>query len=100
MAESGIGAQPIHVAKWIARETERLRKATEGAAEKLGSAGLNISIVVGEREPNTLLCSEADDFMDDRIFVGLGGMGRLDRFLIGNVSLGVAARSFLGRSRT
>jgi nucleotide-binding universal stress UspA family protein len=40
-----------------------------------------------------LLCSEAENLMADCIFVGARGMGRLERFLIGSVSLGVAARA-------
>ncbi|HEY7182920.1 MAG TPA: universal stress protein [Blastocatellia bacterium] len=83
----------VHLAGWIARETERVNKVVEGAAEKLGSAGLNVSIVVKEREPKALLCSEAEDLMADCIFVGARGMGRLERFLIGSVSSGVAARA-------
>jgi nucleotide-binding universal stress UspA family protein len=83
----------VNFAEWIAQETERVKAAAEGAAEKLGSAGLKVSIVVGEREPKTLLCREADDFMADCIFVGSRGMGRLERFLIGSVSLGVATRA-------
>ena len=83
----------VNYAEWVARETQRVKAAAEGAAEKLGSAGLKVSIVVGEREPKTLLCREADDFRADCIFVGSRGMGRLDRFLIGSVSLGVAARA-------
>jgi len=82
-----------NLAEWIARETEQVKKAAEGAAEKLGSAGLKVSIVVGEREPKTLLCSQAEDLKADCIFVGSRGMGRLDRFLIGSVSSGVAARA-------
>jgi nucleotide-binding universal stress UspA family protein len=82
-----------NLAEWIARETEQVKKAAEGAAEKLGSAGLKVSIVVGEREPKTLLCSQADEMKADCIFVGSRGMGRLDRFLIGSVSSGVAARA-------
>jgi nucleotide-binding universal stress UspA family protein len=83
----------VNYAEWIAQETERVKAAAEGAAEKLGSAGLKVSIVVGEREPKALLCSEADDLMADCIFVGSRGMGRLERFLIGSVSLGIAARA-------
>jgi len=41
----------VNFAEWIAQETERVKAAAEGAAEKLGSAGLKVSIVVGEREP-------------------------------------------------
>ena len=83
----------VNLAEWIARETEQVKKAAEGAAEKFGSAGLKVSIVVGEREPKTLLCGEAEKLKADCIFVGSRGMGRLDRFLIGSVSLGVAARA-------
>jgi nucleotide-binding universal stress UspA family protein len=83
----------VNFAEWIAQETERVKVAAEGAAEKLRSAGLKVSIVVKEREPKALLCSEADELMADCIFVGARGMGRLERFLIGSVSLGVAARA-------
>jgi nucleotide-binding universal stress UspA family protein len=83
----------INFAEWIAQETERVRKMVDGAAEKLGSAGLKVSTVVKEQEPKALLCSEAEDLMADCIFVGARGMGRLERFLIGSVSLGVAARA-------
>jgi nucleotide-binding universal stress UspA family protein len=83
----------INFAEWIAQETERVKKAVEGAEEKLGSAGLKVSTVVKEQEPKALLCSEAEDLMADCIFVGARGMGGLERFLIGSVSLGVAARA-------
>ena len=83
----------VNLAEWIAQETVRMNKVVEGAAEKLGSAGLKVSIVVKEREPKALLCSEAEDLMADCIFVGARGMGRLERFLIGSVSSGVAARA-------
>jgi nucleotide-binding universal stress UspA family protein len=83
----------VNFAEWIARETERVKAAAKGAAEKLGSVGLKVSIVVKEQEPKALLCSEAEDLMADCIFVGSRGMGRLDRFLLGSVSLGVAARA-------
>jgi nucleotide-binding universal stress UspA family protein len=83
----------VNLAEWIAQETDRVNKVVEGAADKLGSAGLKVSIVVKEREPKALLCSEAEDLMADCIFVGARGMGRLERFLIGSVSSGVAARA-------
>ena len=81
------------MAELIAQETERVNKVVEGAADKLRSAGLKVSIVVKEREPKALLCSEAEDLMADCIFVGARGMGRLERFLIGSVSSSVAARA-------
>src|SRR5215475_5124540 len=60
----------VNLEEWIERETERVNKVVEGAAEKLGSAGLKVSIVVKELEPKALLCSEAEDLMADCIFVG------------------------------
>jgi nucleotide-binding universal stress UspA family protein len=83
----------VNLEEWIARETERVNKVVEGAARKLGSAGLKVSVVVKEQEPKALLTSEAEDLMADCIFVGARGMGRLERFLIGSVSSGVAARA-------
>jgi nucleotide-binding universal stress UspA family protein len=83
----------VTLSEWISVETERVKMAVDGAAEKLGSAGLKVSTVVKEQEPKALLCSEAEDLMADCIFVGARGMGRLERFLIGSVSLGVAARA-------
>jgi nucleotide-binding universal stress UspA family protein len=83
----------VHLAGWIARETEKVKKMVAGAAEKLGATGLKVSIVVKEQEPKALLCGEAEDLMADCIFVGARGMGRLERFLIGGVSSGVAARA-------
>src|SRR5262245_47780140 len=83
----------VTLADWIARETERVNKVVEGAAEKLGSTGLKISTVVKERDPKALLSSEAEEMKADCSFVGARGMWRLERFLIGTVSLGVAARA-------
>jgi Universal stress protein UspA and related nucleotide-binding proteins len=83
----------VNYAEWIAQETEQVRKMVNSAAEKLGSAGLKVSTVVKEQEPKALLCSEAEDLMADCIFVGARGMGRLERILLGSVSLGVATRA-------
>ena len=49
--------------------------------------------MVKEQEPKALLRGEAEDLMADCIFVGARGMGRLERILLGSVSLGVAARA-------
>ena len=83
----------VNYAEWIAQENERVRKIVDGAADKLGSAGLKVSTVVKEQEPKALLCKEAEDLMADCIFVGARGMGRLERILLGSVSLGVATRA-------
>jgi nucleotide-binding universal stress UspA family protein len=83
----------VNLEEWVARENDRVMRKIHGAAEKLRSAGLKVSTVVKEREPKALLCSEAEDMFADCIFVGARGMGRLERFLIGSVSSGVAARA-------
>src|SRR5262245_16088249 len=83
----------VNLEEWIARETERVNKVVEGAAEKLGSAGLMVSIVVKGQEPKALLCGDAEDLVADCIFVGSRTSGPVGRFLIGSVSLGVAARA-------
>ncbi len=83
----------VTLSEWISVETERVKKVVEGAAEKLRSAGLKVSTVAKEQEPKALLCGEAEGLRADCIFVGARGMGRLERFLIGSVSLGVAARA-------
>jgi nucleotide-binding universal stress UspA family protein len=83
----------VNLAVWIAGETDRVAKMVEGAAEELEAAGLKVSTVVKEREPKELLCSEAEGLRADSIFVGAKGMGRLERILLGGVSLGVAARA-------
>jgi nucleotide-binding universal stress UspA family protein len=90
VGDSGI---VVNLAEWIATETERVKKSVDGAAQKFGSAGLGVSTVVKEEEPKALLCREAEDMRADCIFVGAGATGRLERFLIGSVSLGVAARA-------
>lgn len=83
----------IDLAQWLVRETENVKVTVSRAAEKLSSAGLKVLIVVKEQDPKALLCGEAEDMRADCIFVGARGMGRLERFLIGSVSLGVAARA-------
>ena len=40
----------VNYAEWIAQETERVKKAAEGAAEKLGSAGLIVTDSGGVQE--------------------------------------------------
>ena len=83
----------VNLSQWLVRETENVKVTVNQAAEELSSAGLNVSIVMEEQEPKALLCGEAEDLRADCIFVGARGMGQLERFLIGSVSLGVAARA-------
>jgi len=55
----------VNLAEWIARETEKVKKTVSRAAERLGSAGLKVSIVVKEHEPKALLCGEAEGLRAD-----------------------------------
>jgi nucleotide-binding universal stress UspA family protein len=87
--------QPVLVA---AREHVDDRSAlaqsiADSSAEKLRAAGLVASVVVGEGDPKHVLLDEAEKWQADCIFVGARGLRRLERFLLGSVSAGVAARA-------
>src|SRR5262249_50941771 len=59
----------VNLAEWIARETERVNKVLEGAAEKLGSAGVEGFLIVEKKEAEALLCGGAGELMAGRLFV-------------------------------
>jgi nucleotide-binding universal stress UspA family protein len=90
-------AMPNHamgpVTQWIINENARSKAAVEAALEQLEAAGLKADAVVKEEEPKKLLCAEAEAWDADCIFVGAHGLNRVERFLIGSVSSGVAARA-------
>jgi len=67
--------------------------AVQGVAEELTAAGLIVSTVIREGDPKQLLTDEADRWPADCIVLGAKGMSRLDRFLLGSVSLAVAGRA-------
>lgn len=73
-----------------AAHAERLARE---AAEILGAAGLQTTTLAREGEAARCLVSEAADFDADCIFVGARGLGRVERFLLGNVSSSVAMRA-------
>lgn len=81
------------VLEWAAQENERVQQLLDEAEDKLRAKGFQVSTVVKEQEPKSLLCSEAENMNADCIFVGAKGMGRLERMLTGSVSAGVAARA-------
>ncbi|HZS06825.1 MAG TPA: universal stress protein [Blastocatellia bacterium] len=81
------------VAAWIARENAKVQGMIEEALGKLQGAELLTSVVVREEEPKKLLLAEAERWGADSIFVGARGGGAFERFLIGSVSSGVAARA-------
>ena len=62
-------------------------------ARELKEAGLSAAHEVCEGNPRKVLIEEAERWNADCIFVGAKGMSRLERFLMGSVSLAVATRA-------
>lgn len=81
------------IASWINDENNRISEAMKEATGKLAKAGLSVTSIVAEEEPKTLICREAELWGADCIFVGARGMGTVERFMIGSISSGVAARA-------
>jgi nucleotide-binding universal stress UspA family protein len=71
----------------------RVHAITEAAVEQLRAAGLRASSKVVEGDPKRILVEEATRWRADCIFVGARGLRRLERFLLGSVSIAVAARA-------
>jgi nucleotide-binding universal stress UspA family protein len=69
------------------------RRMVEAAAEGLRAAGLVVSSLVAEGDPNRLLLTEAETWGADCIFLGAKGLRGIDRVLLGSVSTAVAARA-------
>ncbi len=63
------------------------------SVEKLRAAGFVASTVVREGDPKLELLDEAERWQADCIFVGARGLRRIERFLLGSVSAGVAAQA-------
>ncbi|MBS1806581.1 MAG: universal stress protein [Acidobacteria bacterium] len=78
---------------WLAEEHARIETMLKNAQEKLAAKGLQVSVLVKQEDPKTLLCEEAERWGADCIFVGAKGVGKLERLLIGSVSSAVAARA-------
>jgi nucleotide-binding universal stress UspA family protein len=62
------------------------------AAGMLGT-GLKVSTFVRQGDPKRVLLDEAEKWQADSIFVGARGLRRIERFLLGSVSAGVAAQA-------
>lgn len=78
---------------WLAEEHARIATTLQEAQAKLAAVGLQVSRVMKQEDPKTLLCDEAERWGADCIFVGAKGVGKLERLLIGSVSSAVAARA-------
>lgn len=65
----------------------------ERATRDLGTAGLTVSTAVTKGEPKHELVMQAEEMAADCVFVGARGLTRIERILLGSVSLGVAMRA-------
>ena len=71
---------------WVSQAVDRV-------AQELRDAGLCVSPLACEGDPKRVLVDEGERWDADCIFVGAKGLSRLDRFLLGSVSLAVAVRA-------
>ncbi len=83
----------MQTAEWIGRAKYNAQELVECSAQLLSEAGLTSSVVVKQEEPKRLLLQEAESWNADCIFVGARGLGRLERMLLGSVSLAVVTRA-------
>jgi nucleotide-binding universal stress UspA family protein len=72
---------------------EEMREAGVAAAASLEAAGLKASSVIVDGEAKEVLLEEAEAWRADCIFVGGRGLNKLERRLIGGVSLDVATHA-------
>ena len=67
--------------------------AMQPVIRQLKAAGLTVEARMLEGEPRRTLLQEAKRWKADSIFVGARGLGAVDRFLMGSVSMVVATRA-------
>lgn len=65
----------------------------ESLAARVLGTGLKVSTFVRQGDPKRVLLDEAERWQADCIFVGARGLRRIERFLLGTVSAGVAAQA-------
>jgi nucleotide-binding universal stress UspA family protein len=68
-------------------------KMLESFAARMLGTGLKVSTFVMQGDPKRVLLDEAEKWQADSIFVGARGLRRIERFLLGSVSAGVAAQA-------
>jgi len=73
--------------------TTRMSRTLEAMAASLRTRGLTVSSVITEGDPKHVLLDAAEHWGADCIFVGARGLSRVERFLLGSVSVAVAARA-------
>jgi nucleotide-binding universal stress UspA family protein len=86
-----------HVATQAAEWSEKARRVAEeivdSAVEQLKDTGLVTTTIFKEEEPKRLLLSEVESWDADCVFVGARGLSRLQRLLLGSVSMALATRA-------
>lgn len=81
------------IAQWIKEERARVVGIAERLEAEMRAVGCKVSAIVRDGDPRGTLLEEAKQFGADCIFVGATGTSAIDRFLLGSVSGGVAARA-------
>jgi nucleotide-binding universal stress UspA family protein len=94
MALAGVGAPLGMLPNAADLDAQDWAEKTARAVEQeLRDAGLAATSAVREGDPKRVLMQEAEQWGADCIFVGAKGHSRLDRILLGSVSMAVAARA-------
>jgi len=86
LLEEWVGASPVEMREWVHHMVETL-------GQPLQAAGLAVSSDVKEGDPKRVLPEIADQWEADCLVVGARGLSRMQRFLLGSVSVAVAARA-------
>jgi len=86
LLEEWVGASPVEMREWVHHMVETL-------GQPLQAAGLAVSSDVKEGDPKRVLPEIADQCEADCLVVGARGLSRMQRFLLGSVSVAVAARA-------
>jgi nucleotide-binding universal stress UspA family protein len=74
-------------------EQDWLAQVTRSAETTLRCAGLSVTALTLEGDPKTVLLEEAERWDADAIFLGAQGHSQIERFLLGSVSMAIAARA-------
>jgi nucleotide-binding universal stress UspA family protein len=83
----------MQAAEWVAREKPVAEERVGAAVEQLKAADLATTAIIKVEEPKRLLLSEAERWDADCVFVGARGLSRLERLLLGSVSMAVVTRA-------
>jgi nucleotide-binding universal stress UspA family protein len=83
----------MQAAEWVAREKPVAEAMVGAAVEQLKVAGLAATAIIKVEEPKWLLLNEAERWDADCVFIGARGLSRLERLLLGSVSMAAVTRA-------